>query len=266
MSRFNISTAALAAVLIAWALMGQALVPNWVPIAALVVHVALAALGVAFLEMQWFGPALCRCRSIAKEVAITFDDGPTPAGTPAILDALEQARVHATFFCVGSRAAASPELVGRIARAGHLLANHAFSHHPLTNFFSDARLFREFEDTSRALEQACGKRPSFLRPPIGLSNPGVFRAAARAGLRVVGWSARAMDTSSSRPERIVARLCRRLRPGAILMLHDGKLPPGAMATTLRSLLDRLRELGYQPVRLDALLSREKQGKTMRHPA
>ena len=252
MSRYNISTAALAALWIAWAIAGREHVPIWVPIGALAVHAALAALGSAFLKMQWFGPAVCLSRRSANEVAITFDDGPTPAGTPIILDALARANVPATFFCVGKRAHAHPELIDRIAKAGHLLANHGFSHHPLTNFFSTARLCREFEETNRVLERA-GAAPMFLRPPIGLSNPRVFRAAAKTGLRIVGWSARAMDTPSSRPEQIVARLCRRLRPGAILMIHDGKLPPGAMEETLRMLLERLRTLGCQPVRLDALL-------------
>lgn len=253
MSRFHIATAIIAAIWLAWALMVHALAWVWIPIIAMAIYIGLTALGVTFLGMQWFGPAICHCKSQSKKVAITFDDGPTPTGTPIILDALAQASVQATFFCVGTRAAAHPELVERIAKAGHLLANHAFSHHPLTNFFSSARLCQEFEDTNRILKQANGERPFFLRPPMGLSNPRVFRAARKAGLTVVGWSARAMDTPASRPEQIVARLCNRLRPGAILMLHDSKLPPLVMATTLRLLLERLQERGYQPVRLDSLL-------------
>jgi peptidoglycan/xylan/chitin deacetylase (PgdA/CDA1 family) len=89
---------------------------------------------------------------------------------------------------------------------------------------------------------------------MGLSNPRAFRVARSLGLTVVGWSARGLDTKITEPERIVARIERRLEPGAIILLHDGNIPAERLIVTVKMLLDRLRTLGYDVVRLDQLLA------------
>jgi len=88
---------------------------------------------------------------------------------------------------------------------------------------------------------------------MGLSNPKIFRAARELGLTVVGWSVRSFDTILSNPQKIVARITRRLEPGAIILLHDGNIPAERLVTTVRLLLANLRELDYEIVRLDELL-------------
>ena len=222
-----------------------------VVVAALLIVIGL---GVAFPQLSLFGPFVCRGNASRRCVALTFDDGPDLRSTPVLLDLLQKERVPAAFFGVGQRVAAQPELAARIVREGHLLENHSYGHSNATNFFSVARLRAELERTQQAIQQTTGIAPRCFRPPMGLSNPRVFRAARSLGLTVVGWSARGLDTRLTEPERIVARITRRLEPGAIILLHDGNIPAERLVATVKLLLDRVRGLGYEIVRLDRLLA------------
>jgi peptidoglycan/xylan/chitin deacetylase (PgdA/CDA1 family) len=154
---------------------------------------------------------------------------------------------------VGRRVDAERELAARIVREGHLLENHSFAHSNFTNFFSVARLQSELEQTQNAVRTATGVAPKLFRPPMGLSNPRVFDAARSLGLKVIGWSARGLDTQTDDPERVVARIERRLGPGAIILLHDGNIPAERLVLTVKLLLAKLRQRGYQVVRLDRML-------------
>ena len=80
---------------------------------------------------------------------------------------------------------------------------------------------------------------------MGLSNPRIFIVARRLGLKVIGWTARGLDTKLSDPEQIVARIVRKLTPGAIILLHDGNIPAARLVLTVKTLLDTLRALGYR---------------------
>jgi peptidoglycan/xylan/chitin deacetylase (PgdA/CDA1 family) len=226
------------------------------PVLCAVVAVAFAVvigLGVAVPQLSLFGRFICRGDHSRRCVALTFDDGPDARSTPALLDWLRETGVAAAFFCVGKRVAANPELAARIVREGHLLENHSFAHSNFTNFFGVARLRREMEQTQSAIQEATGVAPKLFRPPMGLSNPRVFRAARSLGLTVVGWSARGLDTKLTEPERIAARITRRLGPGAIILLHDGNIPAERLVVTVKLLLAKLRERGYEVVRLDRML-------------
>jgi peptidoglycan/xylan/chitin deacetylase (PgdA/CDA1 family) len=210
-------------------------------------------LGVAIPQLRFFGPFVCQGNSKRRCVALTFDDGPDARSTPALLDLLQENRVAAAFFCVGENIEANRELTTRMAREGHLVENHSYGHNHLTNFFTVARLRSEMLRTQTAIAQATGVAPRLFRPPMGLSNPRVFRAARELGLAVIGWSVRSLDTQITSPERIVARIARQLRPGAIILLHDGNIPPERLVATVKMLLDTLRALDYEVIRLDKLL-------------
>ena len=250
MTRFHFSlVAALLLAMAAWAL------DNWILLSAIVVaFVILTGFGVALPQMKFFGPFVCRASTPQRRVALTFDDGPDARSTPALLDLLREARVPATFFCVGRRVEESRDLSARIAAEGHLLGNHSYSHSNATNFFSVARLTAELAQTQTIIQEATGTSPRWYRPPIGLSNPRTFRAAHSLGLTVVGWSAGGLDTVIKDPERIVRRIVKRLQPGAIILLHDGNISAERLVTTVKLLLDSLRKLDYQVVRLDQLLA------------
>lgn len=211
------------------------------------------AFGAVLPRLSLFGPYVCQGRTARRWVALTFDDGPDGRSTPALLAFLRDAGVQAAFFCVGKRVAENPELAARIVREGHLLENHSYTHSHMMNFFTTPRLRREMESTQAIIRQTTGVAATCFRPPMGLTNPRVFRAARALGLRVIGWSARGLDTQGSEPERVVARIARRLGPGAIILLHDGNISGERLVTTVKTLLDRLGKLGYEVVRLDKML-------------
>ncbi len=211
-------------------------------------------LGAAFPQLRFFGPFVCRGNASRRCVALTFDDGPDARSTPALLELLRARSVEAAFFCVGNRVAAHPDLATRIVGGGHLLENHTYAHSKATNLFSVNRLRMELMRTQTVIQQATGTAPLLFRPPMGLSNPRVFRVARSLGLTVVGWSARGLDTKLTEPEQIVARIERRLTPGAIILLHDGNIPAERLVVTVKMLLDRLHALGFEVVRLDQLLA------------
>jgi len=210
--------------------------------------------GVALPQWRLFGPFICRGNASKRCVALTFDDGPDPRSTPALLDLLRDERVPSAFFCIGRNISAHPELTARIVREGHLLANHTYSHSNATNFFGIEKLKNEMTRTQSAARDAAGVKPMFFRPPMGLSNPRVFKAAAAAGLKVIGWTARGFDTQCSTPHRIVRRILRGVEPGAIILLHDGNIPADRLLATVKLLLANLRERGYECMRLDHILT------------
>ena len=179
--------------------------------------------------------------------------GPDERSTPALLELLREARIQAAFFGIGKHVAAHPELAARIVQEGHLLENHSYAHSNLTNTFSVGKLREDFSLASAEIEKATGIAPRCFRPPMGLSNPRIFRVASALGLKVIGWTARGLDTKLTAPEKIVARIERGLVPGAIILLHDGNIPVERLITTVKLLLEKLRAHEYEIVRLDQIL-------------
>jgi peptidoglycan-N-acetylglucosamine deacetylase len=160
------------------------------------------------------------------ELALTFDDGPNPTWTPRLLDALASYEVHATFFLLGERAQAEPELVRRIAAAGHLIGNHSWDHPNLARS-STACIREELEKTRETLEQALGTQVRFFRPPYGARRPAVFRIAREMGMSTVLWNAMTSDWSEPSAERITTELKAKIEKlrergrAANIVLHDG---------------------------------------------
>jgi peptidoglycan/xylan/chitin deacetylase (PgdA/CDA1 family) len=189
----------------------------------------LAAGGYAYAAMwpgsQIFGETLIAPRR-PGELALTFDDGPNPAWTPRLLDALSSQGVKATFFMVGSHAQAEPALVRRIADAGHLVGNHAWSHRNLALTASDS-VREELARTSETLEDIVGAPIRYFRPPFGARRPEVLRVARWMGMTPVMWNAMTSDWEEPSADRIVTRLTRKIerleRRGraANIVLHDG---------------------------------------------
>jgi len=209
--------------------------------------------GVTLPRLKLFGDFICRGNNSQKQIALTFDDGPDSNSTPQLLELLWREKIPAAFFCIGKRVEKNPEIARQIVRAGHLLENHSYTHSVFFNFFSVEHLQTELQQTQAAIEKISGGAPNFFRPPIGLSNPRVFKAAKNLNLKVIGWTIRSFDTISGKPEKIVARIVRQLQPGAIILLHDGKISTEQLLATVQLLLDKLRKLDYEVVRLDELL-------------
>jgi peptidoglycan/xylan/chitin deacetylase (PgdA/CDA1 family) len=197
--------------------------------AGLACSAGLAAGGCAYAA-YWpgsgiFGKALVAPRK-PGELALTFDDGPNPAWTPRLLDVLASYELRATFFLVGMHAKQEPELVQRIAAAGHLIGNHSWSH-PNLALCSAGRVAEELTRTSKELEQAIGAPLRYFRPPFGARRPVVFELARSMGMVPVLWNAMTSDWNEPSADEIAMRLIRRIdsaqRRGkaANIVLHDG---------------------------------------------
>lgn len=249
MTRFHI-TALVAALVTGFALACA----NWtLLVAVFVVMFIVIGLGVALPQMSFFGPFICRGNPEKRQIAITFDDGPDARSTPALLDVLREHEVEAAFFVIGKKVESEPQLANRILREGHLLENHSFVHSYATNFYPTAKLTADLSRAQQTIEKVTGTTPKFFRPPVGLSNPNVFRAARALRLKVIGWTIRSLDTRLTDPARIVQRIERGLKPGAVILLHDGNIPAERLVVTVKLLLTKLREHNYEVVRLDRML-------------
>ncbi|HTX31009.1 MAG TPA: polysaccharide deacetylase family protein [Solirubrobacteraceae bacterium] len=163
---------------------------------------------------------LPRRLSAAAGVALTFDDGPHPEGTPAVLELLAREELRAAFFLVGEQVERRPALAARIAGAGHLVALHGYRHQlQLRMRHQDAEA--DLRRGAAVIEDAVGARPRWHRPPYGIYSPWGLEIARGAGLSPLLWSRWGKDWRRfTTPARIAARATRELAPGDVILLHD----------------------------------------------
>jgi peptidoglycan/xylan/chitin deacetylase (PgdA/CDA1 family) len=219
-------------------------------------------LGIAYLvgtfsaNSRLFGSVL-RTRADGPQLGLTFDDGPDPRFTPAISSLLAGRGHRATFFVLGAHVRTHPEVVAQLAADGHEVANHG-DDHGLFAFRSPGALRKQLEAVQRAVEDVLGTPPApFFRAPHGVRSPWLVAVARRCGYTVCGWDGRVFDTASPGVEKIVARVQRRLRPGAVVLLHDGDGSGRAASReqtldALRPILDELDRRGLRSVPLSEL--------------
>lgn len=192
-----------------------------------------------------FGPAIRRFRTPRKEVWLTIDDGPDPATTPRVLDLLAAHSAQATFFLVGEKAARHPELVAEILRCGHTLGNHTHTHPQLDYWIAGAtRTGEEMDRCTAALVASGAPGPRWFRPPVGLKSLALHRALVARDLELVLWSARGYDTKVSDPDSAVRRICRDLKPGAIILAHESGPPGSVRVEVISRLLMQLKASDY----------------------
>jgi peptidoglycan-N-acetylglucosamine deacetylase len=190
------------------------------------------------------------------QVAITFDDGPDVEWTLRVRDILDAHGVKATFFEVGKAVTAHPEIARALLDDGHLLGNHSF-HHDYWRWL-DPR-YPELDRTETAFRQLLGVCPALFRPPHGQRTPFMVAQAHDKGMEVVTWDTSAQDWSDHDGARVAQRILSDVRPGSIVLLHDGIDGNGGadrsvLLTALPLVLDGLAARGLQPVRLDELLA------------
>jgi peptidoglycan/xylan/chitin deacetylase (PgdA/CDA1 family) len=181
--------------------------------------------------------------SSTHHVALTFDDGPDPASTPAFLDLLAAHDVRATFFLLGRYAAREPALVRRMAEAGHELGVHGWSHRCVARV-GPRRLLADLRATRRIVEHRSGVQVRWYRPPYGVLTTHALVASRAAGLHTVLWSDWGVDWRRGRtPAQVLTTVTRGLKPGGTVLLHDTDRTssPGSWRTTL-SATERLLDL------------------------
>lgn len=195
--------------------------PVWPLALALAGFAAVILIGVMSPRLAMFAPVLCRTSSGRPEVALTFDDGPSPASTPKVLAELARHGARATFFVLGAKARRHPDLLQAIHAAGHEIGLHGDQHDRLLSIRHPRRIMAELTRAQAIIESLTGQRPRLFRPPVGHISPRTALAAGRLGLTLVGWSVRAYDgVRTAIAAHVASRVAKRLEPGAIVLLHD----------------------------------------------
>jgi peptidoglycan/xylan/chitin deacetylase (PgdA/CDA1 family) len=197
--------------------------------------------------IDWLaGKTVHRGAGVRREIALTFDDGPDPARTPALLAALAELDVKATFFLVGAGVDAHPEVCRQIAAAGHELGNHTYRH-PYLPLVGAARVAEELAATDRAIARATGVVPTLARPPWGARRPSTVRTFARLAKRLVLWDVNTFDWRGASAPQIADRVLARARPGSIVLMHDAREGGEVTVEAVRLLVPALRARGFELV-------------------
>ena len=181
-----------------------------------------------------------------KVVALTFDDGPSPETTPKALEILKKHKIKATFFMMGSHAAENPDLVKRVSKEGHEVANHTWSHPNLQTLDTSSAL-QEIDSTTETLKKLTGKDVTLFRPPYGNYTQAIQQSEP---LSIIMWSVDTLDWKSHNPDAILQEVKNQVTPGGIILMHD------IHQTTIDSLeqvIDYLEGEGYKIVPVGELL-------------
>lgn len=187
-----------------------------------------------------------------KVVALTFDDGPWGTSTRQVLQILKEEDVKATFFVLGKHALMYPDVIAEIVKAGHAVGNHSWSHpyKPVTPEVAK----QEIENTSALIAKQSQAQTRLFRPPGGNLTTGLVDYAKSKNYAIIMWS---VDTHDTRPNttaaEIVERTLREVKPGSIILLHDGGGDRATTRKALPTLIRRLRQKGYRFVTVPELL-------------
>lgn len=191
-----------------------------------------------------------------NKVALTFDDGPDPRFTPQILDVLKGYNVKATFFVMGARAEAYPELVQQIIDDGHVIGNHSYWHPNFVEEADSATLESEVSKTEDILAEQIGYRTKLFRAPYGFLNNKLVEKLRDMNYSVVGWTVDSLDWQEAAPEVIAYNVLSNFQPGAIILMHDGAEWEGDRTNTiesLRQIIPSLKDQGMEFVTVPELV-------------
>jgi peptidoglycan/xylan/chitin deacetylase (PgdA/CDA1 family) len=169
---------------------------------------------------QWYGRTFTGLPRGTKQIALTYDDGPNDPDTLRLLEVLARHQVHATFFLIGRYVQQRPDIVRDIAKAGHAIGNHTFTH-PLLIFKSATQIRRELSECNAALRDATGQHSTLFRPPFGGRRPAVLRVARELNLEPVMWNITGYDWNAPPAAQIEQRVTKQIRGGDVILLHDG---------------------------------------------
>lgn len=193
-----------------------------------------------------FGRVAARFHTLKREIWLTIDDGPDPLTTPRVLKLLDDYNARATFFVIGENVRRHPELAAEIMRRGHTLANHTQTH-PAASFWGAGprRVALEIDGCNAALEGAGLPRASYFRAPVGIKTVFIHPALASRGMTLVAWSARGYDSVVAE-QTATRRILRGLKPGAIVLLHEGRSDLSRVDVVER-VLKGMRDAGFSTV-------------------
>ena len=169
---------------------------------------------------------------------LTYDDGPHPATTPILLEVLRSYDIKTTFFFLGHQAQQFPDLVRQAHAEGHVIGNHSFDH-PSLIFRSPQFIAGQIDRTTDCIRHITGSATMLFRPPYGYFGPTLLRTAARRRHRLVLWSLDSEDWRRGTSAEISQRICRKARPGSIILLHENEHTVSKAADILKRTIDTL---------------------------
>jgi peptidoglycan/xylan/chitin deacetylase (PgdA/CDA1 family) len=190
-----------------------------------------------------------------KKVALTFDDGPDEIFTRQVLDVLKQNKVRATFFVIGRRAEAHPELIARMIREGHIVGNHSYNHADLSKL-SVTNFEKQIEHTQLILKPMTGYNPKLFRPPYGAINEQQVRWAMDHGYLIINWNVDSLDWKGLSADKVSRNILSANRPGAIILQHCGGGEGEDLSGSVKAIPTIIRTLksqGYEMVTVPELL-------------
>lgn len=207
------------------------------------------------VRSQWLGPTDWHGRTDTSSVALTFDDGPS-ADTDLVLSALRTLCIPATFFMIGRQVELHPQIARRIVAEGHEIGNHSYSH-PIYLYRRARETRRQLQRAQEVITEAAGVPPRFSRPPCGVRTRAYFSATREMNLRTILWSVAGFDWKRIGAARIAYNILREVRPGSIILLHDGdsSLKRDRIQTVmaLPIIINGLKRRGLKVVPLSQLL-------------
>jgi len=226
--------------------------PIWIYIVGFGIWFALIAIGSFFMGLNFFTKSFTgRKGETRKRIAFTFDDGPHPEYTPIVLKLLKEYNAKATFFCIGKHVEQYPEIAKQIVVEGHTIGNHSYSHKNTISFKGTACWLPEIKKTDSILEEITGTKPTLFRPPFGVTTPHLAKAVELTYHNVVGWNIRPYDTVVKNKKQVLLRLRRKVKPGAVILLHDTH---ERIEDILEHMLLFVKEKGYKMVDLNTLMN------------
>jgi peptidoglycan-N-acetylglucosamine deacetylase len=207
------------------------------------------------------GATIIYCGENPRQIALTFDDGPSFKYSMKVLDILKKEKVKATFFIVGQKAEEFPEILKMMADGGHELENHTYYHSRL-NGLTDNKLLEELDETSKAINRITGRKVAYFRPPFGVFDAAQRKLIEKAGYKMVLWTVNADDfyhigwgmrTAKSIEKKVLLGV----RGGDVVLAHDDSKQ---LVEALPVIIDSLKKRGYTFVTLSELVEIKRAGK------
>lgn len=226
-------------------------VPVFIYLLIIFTYLLILFYGCYYVGSGFFIKIICSVKTEKKEIAISFDDGPAKQFTPEILQVLFDHDVKAAFFCIGKNITNNKILFKQIYLAGHIIGNHSYSHHLWFDMFSAKKMQADLNMMDETMKDLVDRKPLLFRPPYGVMNPNLKKAILRGNYTPIGWSVRSLDTVIKDEAKLLNKIKKGIKPGAIFLFHD------TSETTLAILprfLKEVKDIGFSIVGLDKMLN------------
>lgn len=225
----------------------------WLHLAWFFVFSAVVVWGSFDIQLGYFVNSIINKKTEIKEIALTFDDGPTEF-TPKFLDLLKEKNIKATFFCIGKQIEKYPETFQRIIAEGHSIGNHTFSHSNNIGFLSTSKMIEEIKKCDEVMLKIGSFKTDLYRPPFGVTNPNIVKAIKKTAKKSIGWNVRSLDTVIDDEKKIFERITKNLKKGSIILLHDTSEKTYNILVELLLFLEREK---YSAFTIDSMINSKK---------